>query len=99
MKSFVCLSASKILHYDLARFQIAYCHCYRYGCLWGGKSLRGYDTVDGRRAFGVVFPILTGRQLRIHYGDSEWSFSTNRTSVTRITMAQIEIKWDLITKT
>jgi len=32
---------------------------------------------------------------------SEWSFSINRTSVTRITMAlmpQIEIKWDLITK-
>jgi len=33
---------------------------------------------------------------------SEWSFSTPRISVTRITTAQmtrIEIKWDLITKT
>ena len=27
---------------------------------------RGYDTVDGRRIFGVVLPILKGRQLRIH---------------------------------
>jgi len=58
--------------------------------------------VDGRRIFGGVFPILQGRQLRIHHSDSEWSFSTNRISVTQITMAQmaqIEIKWDLITKT
>ena len=58
--------------------------------------------VDGRRTFGVVFPILKGRQLRIHYSDNEWSFSTNPISVTRLTtlqMAQIEIKGDLITKT
>jgi len=58
--------------------------------------------VDGRRTFEVVFPILKGRQLHIHCSDSEWSFSTNRISVTRITttqMAQIEINWDLITKT
>jgi len=51
--------------------------------------------------FGVVFPILKGRQLRIHHSDSEWSFSTNQILVTRITtaqMVQIEIKWDLITK-
>jgi len=62
---------------------------------------RGYDTVDCRRAFRVVFPILKGRQLRIHCSDSEWSFFTNRISVTRITtaqMVQIGIKWDLITK-
>ena len=55
--------------------------------------------VDYRRTFGVVLPILKGRQLRIHHSDGEWSFSTNRISVTRITTAQIEIKWDLITKT
>jgi len=58
--------------------------------------------VDCRRTFGVVFPIPKGRQLRIHCSDSEWSFSTNRISVTRITMArmaQIEMKWDLNTKT
>jgi len=36
---------------------------------------KGDDTVDGRRIFGVVFPILQGRQLRIHHSDSEWSFS------------------------
>ena len=54
---------------------------------------------DGRRTFGVVFPILKGRQLRIHCSDDEWSFSTNRISVTRITTAQMKIKWDLITKT
>jgi len=32
------------------------------------------DTVDGRRIFGVVFPILKGRQLRIHHSDSKWFF-------------------------
>ena len=48
---------------------------------------------------GVVFPILKGRQLRFHCSDRAWSFSTNRTSVTRITIAQIERKRDLITKT
>jgi len=46
----------------------------------------------------LCFPFL-GRQLRIHCSDSEWSFSTNQISVTRITSAQIEIKWDLIAKT
>jgi len=58
--------------------------------------------VDGRYTFGVVFPIRKGRQLRIHCRDSEWSFSTNPISVTPITMAQmaqLEIQWDLITKT
>jgi len=58
--------------------------------------------VDCRRTFEVVFPILKGRQLRFHHSDSEWFFSTNRISVARITtanMAQIEIKWDLITNT
>ena len=49
--------------------------------------------------FGVVFPILKRTQLCIHCSDSERSFPTNRISVTRITTAQIEIKWDLITKT
>ena len=55
---------------------------------------------NGRRTFGVVFPILKGRQLRIHCSDDERSSYTNRISVTQITtvqMAQIEIKWDLIT--
>ena len=61
---------------------------------------RGYDTVDGRRTFGGgVFPFLKGRQLRSHCSDSDWSVSTNRISITRITTAQIEIKLDLITKT
>jgi len=59
---------------------------------------RGYDTVDGRRTFGIVVPIFKGRQFRIYCSDSKWSFSKKRISVTRITMAQIEIKWDLITK-
>ena len=57
------------------------------------------STVD---ALSELFPILKGRQLRIHCSDSKWSFSTNQILVTRITMAQmaqIEIKWDLITKT
>jgi len=63
------------------------------------NTLRGYDTVDGRCTFGVVFPVLKGRQLRIHFSNSEWSFSTKRVSVTQITTAQIEIKWDLITRT
>ena len=71
--------------------------------VFGTLTLKGgYDTVDCRHNFGVVFPILKGRQLRIHHNDSEWSFSTNRISVTRITtaqMARIEIKWDLIIKT
>jgi len=52
----------------------------------------------GRRIFGVGFPILKGRQLRINHSNSKSSFSTNRILVTRITtakMAQIEIKWDL----
>ena len=49
------------------------------------KHLRGYDMVDCRRTFGVVFPILKGTQLRIQFSDSEWSFFTNRISVTRIT--------------
>ena len=40
---------------------------------------RGYDTVDGRCTFLVVFP---GRQLRIHCSGSEWSFSTNWIAVT-----------------
>ena len=56
---------------------------------------RGYDTVDGRRAFGVVFSGVKGRQLRIHCSDSVWSFATNRISATQITttqMAQTEIK-------
>jgi len=35
----------------------------------------GYDTVDGRRDFGVVFPILKGRQLRIHCSDIGHSWS------------------------
>ena len=63
---------------------------------------KGYDTVDCQRTFGVVFPILKGRQLHINHSDSEWSFSTNRISVTPITtaqMTQIKIKRDLITKT
>ena len=58
--------------------------------------------VNGRRTFRVVFPILKGSQLHIYCSDSEWSFSTNRISVIRITtakMAQIEIRWDLISKT
>jgi len=45
--------------------------------------------------FGVVFPILKGRQPRIHCSDSEWSFSKKGISVTRITtarMGQIERK-------
>ena len=57
--------------------------------------------VDGRRTFGVVFPIFKGRQLRIHCTDCEWPFSTKQISVTRIStaqMAQIEIKLDLINK-
>jgi len=45
--------------------------------------------VDCRWSFGAVFPIIKGRQLRIHHRDSEWFFSTNRMSVTRITMAQL----------
>jgi len=56
---------------------------------------RGYNTVNGRHTCGVVLPILKERQPRIHCSDSEWSFSTNRISVTRITtaqMTQIEIK-------
>ena len=63
---------------------------------------RGYDTVDCRCTFGVVFPFIKGRQLRIRHSDSQWPFSTNRILVTQITtaqMAQIEVKWDLITKT
>ena len=62
---------------------------------------RCHDTVNGRLTFGILFPIFKGSQLRIHCSDSEWYFSTKRTSVTRITtaqLAQIEIKWDLITK-
>ena len=62
---------------------------------------RGYDTVDGRCTFRVVLPILEGRQLRIHCSDSELFFPTKQISVTRINtaeIAQIEIKWDLITK-
>ena len=58
--------------------------------------------VECRHTFGVVLSILQGRQLCIHHSDSEWSFSTKRISVTRITttrMAQIERKWDLIAKT
>ena len=51
------------------------------------------------RGTTVDSDIMKGRQLRIHCSDSEWSFSKNRISVTRITTAQIEIKWDLITKT
>jgi len=58
-----------------------------------------YKTVDGRCTLGVVFPIHKGRQAHIHCSDSEWSFFTNLVSVTRITIAQIEIEWDLITKT
>ena len=63
---------------------------------------RGYDTLNGRRTFGVVFLILKGRQLCVHCSVSEWSFATKQISVTRITtaqMAQIEIKRNLITKT
>ena len=55
-----------------------------------------------RHIFGILFPILKGRQHRIHCSTGEWSFSTKRISVTRITtaqMAQIEKKWELITKT
>jgi len=66
------------------------------------NPLKGYDTVDCRRTFGVVVPILKGRQLCIQYSNGGWSFSTNRISVTRITtaqMAHIGIKWDLIAKT
>jgi len=60
---------------------------------------RGYDTVDGRRVLRVLFPILKGRQVHIHCSDSEWFFFYLKPiSVTRITTAQIEIKWDLITK-
>jgi len=33
---------------------------------------RGYDAVDGRRIFSVVFPIFKGKHLRIHPSDSEW---------------------------
>ena len=54
------------------------------------------DWTEQLTLFGVVFTILKGRQHRIHHSDSEWFFSTNRISVTT---AQIEIKWDLITKT
>jgi len=56
----------------------------------------------GGRTFAVAYLILKGMQLRIHLSDSEWSFSSNQMRVTRITtaqMVQIEIKWDLITKT
>jgi len=60
---------------------------------------KGVDTVDGRRSFGVVFPILKGRQLCIHCSDSEWSFPQNEYRVTQITTTQIERKWDLVTKT
>ena len=52
--------------------------------------------VDAR---SELFPIPKGRQLHIHCSDGEWSCSTKRISVTQITTAQIEIKWDLITKT
>jgi len=65
-------------------------------------TLRGYDMVDGRHIFGVAFPILRGWQLCIHHSDSEWFFSTDRISVTRITtaqMAQIKLIWDLSAKT
>ena len=39
---------------------------------------KGFVTVGGRRIFGVVFPILKGRQLGIYCSDSEWSFSKRR---------------------
>ena len=52
--------------------------------------------VDGRHTFGVMSPILKGKQPRMHCSDSEWPFSTNRISVTGLTTTQIDIKWDLI---
>jgi len=52
-------------------------------------GLRGYDTVDCRRTFGGVSPIRKESQRRIHCSDSEWSFSTNRISVSRMTTAQM----------
>jgi len=60
------------------------------------ENWRGYDTVDGRHTFGVMFPILKGKQPRMHCSDSEWPFSTNPISVTGLTTTQIDIKWDLI---
>jgi len=61
-----------------------------------------YVTVDDKRTFGVVFPILKRRQLLIHCSDSEWSFVTKQISVTRITRAVMAVrkgKWDLIIET
>ena len=54
----------------------------------------GYAVVEGRRTFGVVFPIFKGTKLRVHGSNSEWSFSTNQIPVIGITTAQIESKWD-----
>jgi len=45
--------------------------------------------IDGRHTFGVVLPILKGRQLRIHGSDSQWFFPKKRILVTQITTARI----------
>jgi len=69
--------------------------------MWLWDILRGYVTVEDRRIFGVVFPILKWRQLRNHCSDNKWYFSKKRISVTRIIttqVVQIERKWDLIPK-
>ena len=50
---------------------------------------RGSATVDERHTFRVVFPILKGKQLCIHYSDRESSYSTKRISVTRITTGRM----------
>jgi len=82
------------------------CRVVKQNCTATQQSLQGkhggYDTINGRRTFRVMFPIPKGRQLHIRCSDSEWSYFTKRISVTQITttqMAHIEIKWDLVTKT
>jgi len=68
-----------------------------------GQVIEGVISRSSVDALSKLFPIVKGRQLRIHCGDSEWFFfSKKRMSVIRITtarMAQIERKWDPITKT
>jgi len=57
------------------------------------KGVKPPSMIDARTS--ELFPIPKGKQLQIHWGDSEWSFPKEWISVTRITtvhMGQLEKK-------
>jgi len=51
-------------------------------------AIKGVATVNGRRTFGIVFPIIKGRQLRIQCRDRECDFLQKQLA-TQITTARM----------